>query len=64
MFTNKPKNATIIASLYCTSGGFITLSIDSTPIYNATKAKTIPEVKPPKAITASFLSLTDFSVLA
>ena len=63
MFTSNPKNATIIASLYCISGGLTTLSIDSSPIYIATKAKMIPEVKPAKAITDSLLSLTVFSVL-
>ena len=64
MFTIKPRNATPMASLYFTSGGLMTLSIASTPMYSATKAKTIPEVKPAKAITPSLLSLTDFSVLA
>ena len=64
MLTINPKNATAIASSYCISGLLMTLSIDSNPIYKATNAKIMPEVKPAKAITDSFLSLTDFSVLA
>ena len=64
MFTINPKKATAIACVYCISGGLRTLSIDSNPIYIATKAKIIPDVKPAKAITDSLLSLTDFSVLA
>ena len=64
MFTIIPKNATLMAAVYCISGGLRTLSIDSNPIYIATKARIIPQVKPAKAITDSLLSLTDFSVLA
>ena len=56
---NPTQNLALLISV-----GLIILSIDSYPIYNATKPRTIAEAKPPRAITESLLPLTKSSVLA